>query len=136
MNDQWYVARRGPDGSKRYGPVPLAELRGLVDADRVRPDDLVWRDGMANWQPAGQCDDLFPPAPRYWEISRRSRLRNSPWRTIRIGKATCGRDGSRIAEHVESPHVILSRTLMKSGPVDRALGPTSLSFCATYHFGP
>jgi hypothetical protein len=64
MSDQWYVARRGQDGSKRYGPVPLAELRGLVDAGRVLPDDLVWRQGMANWQRAGQCDDLFPPGPR------------------------------------------------------------------------
>jgi hypothetical protein len=66
--------------------------------------------------------------PRDWEISSRSRPRNSPLRTIWIGKGPCGRDGSRTAEHVESPHVILSRILMKSGPGNRAIRPTSLAF--------
>ena len=63
MSDEWYVARRGPDGNKRSGPVPLRQLRQLMDAGKVKGDDLVWRDGMANWKRADQCDDLFPPAP-------------------------------------------------------------------------
>jgi hypothetical protein len=63
MTDEWYVARRGQDGSKRYGPVPLQQLRELLDAGKVRGEDLVWREGMAAWQRADQCDALFPPAP-------------------------------------------------------------------------
>jgi hypothetical protein len=63
MRDEWFVARRGPDGNKRYGPVPLAQLRDLADSGKVRPDDLVWREGMGGWQRADQCDVLFPPAP-------------------------------------------------------------------------
>ena len=62
MRDEWYVARRGQDGNKRYGPVPLDQLRELVDTGKVRGEDLVWRDGMAEWQRADQCDVLFPPA--------------------------------------------------------------------------
>ena len=66
MRDEWFVARRGPDGNKRYGPVPLQQLRTLVDGGKVQPADLVWREGMANWLRAEQCDELFPapPGPR------------------------------------------------------------------------
>ena len=62
MRDEWYVARRGQDGNKRYGPVPLHQLRELVDSGKVRGDDLVWRDGMGDWQAADQCPDLAAPA--------------------------------------------------------------------------
>ena len=63
MRDEWFVARRGQDGNKRYGPVPLHQLRELVDAGKVQPADLVWREGMAEWLRADQCEDLFPAAP-------------------------------------------------------------------------
>jgi len=62
MRDEWYVARRGEDGNKRYGPVPLRQLRDLLDAGDVRPDDLVWCEGMAGWLPAEQCDEIHQPA--------------------------------------------------------------------------
>jgi len=65
MRDDWFVARRGQDGARRYGPVPLHELRELVDSGKVQPADLVWREGMADWLRADQCADLFPaPPPR------------------------------------------------------------------------
>ena len=63
MSDQWYVARRGPDGNKRYGPVPLHELRAMVDAGRVIGEDLVWQQGMAEWQRVDQCPSIAPPRP-------------------------------------------------------------------------
>ena len=62
MRDEWYVARRGQDGNKRYGPVPLRQLRELLDSGRVQGEDLVWREGMADWQAADQCPDLAAPA--------------------------------------------------------------------------
>jgi hypothetical protein len=64
MRDEWYVARRGQDGNKRYGPVPLSQLRQLIDDGKVRGEDLIWREGMAQWQRADRCDDLFPPPGR------------------------------------------------------------------------
>src|SRR5258708_7220412 len=63
MRDEWFVARRGQDGNKRYGPVPLQQLRELVDTGKVQPADLVWREGMAEWLRADQCEDLFPAPP-------------------------------------------------------------------------
>ncbi|HVS37437.1 MAG TPA: DUF4339 domain-containing protein [Gemmataceae bacterium] len=63
MNAAWFVARRGQTGNKRYGPVDLNQLRELMDGGRVRGDDLVWREGMSNWQRADQCTELLPAAP-------------------------------------------------------------------------
>jgi hypothetical protein len=39
------------DGSKQVGPVSEADVRAALAAGILRPDSLVWRQGMANWQP-------------------------------------------------------------------------------------
>jgi hypothetical protein len=62
---QWYYAR---DGAQQ-GPVTEGELRRLAEAETLRPQDLVWRDGMPQWQPARQATPFFaaafapPPVP-------------------------------------------------------------------------
>jgi len=43
----WYYA----EGGKQMGPVEESVLDGLVGAGIVRDDTLVWREGMAAWQP-------------------------------------------------------------------------------------
>lgn len=43
----WYYA----DAGRQIGPVEEAALDDLVRAGVVRDDTLVWREGMANWQP-------------------------------------------------------------------------------------
>jgi len=54
--DSWYYSREG----ERLGPVPLAALQALVAAGELNPRlDLVWTQGMADWQPAGEIDVLF-----------------------------------------------------------------------------
>ena len=67
----WYYAREG----RQIGPVSEAELQTQVAAGVVRADTLVWREGMASWQPYGglaggagtaaqrpcsQCGRVFP----------------------------------------------------------------------------
>ena len=49
-------------GDQRYGPVEEAELRQWVLQGRVRPTDLVWCEGMADWTPAEAALDGMPPA--------------------------------------------------------------------------
>lgn len=73
MRDEWYVARRGQGGNTRYGPVRLQELRALLDQGKVMGEDLVWCEGMPNWQRADQCDALFSsrsPRPGPWRDRR------------------------------------------------------------------
>lgn len=51
MTDQsveWYLARNG----KQFGPVADDQLRKLVESGQLMADDLLWRQGFAEWQPA------------------------------------------------------------------------------------
>jgi hypothetical protein len=41
MADRWYYTQE----TSIYGPVALNELRRLIQANRLRPTDLVWPDG-------------------------------------------------------------------------------------------
>jgi len=43
----WYYVSAG----KQAGPVDEAQLEGLARTDQIQMDTLVWREGMAEWQP-------------------------------------------------------------------------------------
>ncbi len=52
---QWYYAR----DNQQYGPVSASELKQLVEAGRLSPDDLLWREGMEAWATAINLRGLF-----------------------------------------------------------------------------
>lgn len=58
---QWYIARDG----KQHGPLTDVEMKTFVGHNYLRPTDLIWRAGMADWLPAPQVfAGLFqPPMP-------------------------------------------------------------------------
>jgi hypothetical protein len=58
---QWYYAK----GGAQMGPVAVEELKGKISAGEVGPTDLVWREGMGDWTPAGQVAELraLPEVP-------------------------------------------------------------------------
>ena len=64
MADQsWFFASQG----QQQGPYPEAQLRQFIASRVVTADTLVWTEGMANWQKAGDILGLFsgpsgPPA--------------------------------------------------------------------------
>ena len=47
----WYYV----DAGQQAGPVTDEQLDELVRAGKVRSDTLIWRDGMANWEPHAQA---------------------------------------------------------------------------------
>jgi hypothetical protein len=51
----WYYAR----GNKQIGPVGSTELKQLAAAGQLRPNDLVWREGLTEWAPASSVRGLF-----------------------------------------------------------------------------
>lgn len=53
-NVEWYYAADG----RQMGPVSEAALRGMLGSRQVSPNDLVWREGMSDWQPAGTRAEL------------------------------------------------------------------------------
>ena len=52
---EWYYAR----DNRQTGPVSSAELKRLATFDELRPDDLVWREGMTEWAAARNVRGLF-----------------------------------------------------------------------------
>lgn len=59
---QWYYSHDG----QQKGPVPVSELSRLASAGEFDPEkDMVWREGMPDWQPAVSVEGLpfGKPAP-------------------------------------------------------------------------
>lgn len=59
-NRAWFYAERG----QQQGPFPDAQFRDLIARGIIRPDTLIWTDGMAGWQSAGDIPGLFSAAGR------------------------------------------------------------------------
>ncbi len=47
-------------GGQQYGPLGEDVLRSWIAEGRVRPTDLVWSEGMAQWAPAASVPGLCP----------------------------------------------------------------------------
>jgi hypothetical protein len=45
----WYFAKNG----QQFGPVSEADLQQRAASGELRPEDMAWKDGMAEWKPAG-----------------------------------------------------------------------------------
>lgn len=56
---KWYYA----DAGRQVGPVEDAQLDDLVRSGAVRDDTLVWREGMASWQPHSAARGPVKPLP-------------------------------------------------------------------------
>src|SRR5579859_7200878 len=59
-NRSWFYAERG----QQQGPFPEAQFRDLVARGVIRADTLIWTEGMAGWQKAGDIPGLLSPATR------------------------------------------------------------------------
>lgn len=53
---EWYYAQN----DEQLGPVSAAALREMAVQGRLRPHDLIWREGMQRWAPAHKVRGLFP----------------------------------------------------------------------------
>lgn len=54
----WYYAEAG----RQLGPVDEEALDALARQGEVKPDTLIWREGMTNWQPYGSVRGVPPPS--------------------------------------------------------------------------
>ena len=50
----WFYAYN----NRQNGPVTGEALTSMLRQGHIQPGDLVWREGMANWQPAGTIPEL------------------------------------------------------------------------------
>jgi uncharacterized membrane protein YhaH (DUF805 family) len=56
MSDAWFYTRQG----EQLGPLSFPELQEKARAGELNPRlDMAWTQGMAEWKPAGEIEDLF-----------------------------------------------------------------------------
>lgn len=60
MASKWFYSQ----GGVRRGPVSSSELRQLAREGALKPQDLLWKEGMAEWLPASKTQGLFPEASK------------------------------------------------------------------------
>ena len=46
----------------QHGPVTDEEIKDLIAAGNITPDNLVWCEGMAGWEPISNMPELMPVA--------------------------------------------------------------------------
>ena len=56
LSHEWFLARDG----QQHGPISAAEMSKIIELGYLMPNDLVWRQGFTDWQPAAS---IFPPKP-------------------------------------------------------------------------
>jgi len=54
-NRSWFFASQG----QQQGPYPEAQLRQFIATGTVTAETLIWSEGMAGWQKAGEIPGLF-----------------------------------------------------------------------------
>ncbi|MCU0795074.1 MAG: GYF domain-containing protein [Akkermansiaceae bacterium] len=58
--NHWYYSK----GGQQFGPVPESELLRMASSGEIQPaTDLVWREGMNDWQPATQALPSLAASP-------------------------------------------------------------------------
>ena len=65
QKSHWYYA----EGQQRHGPLDAAQMAALIKDRAIRPDTMVWQEGMANWSLARDHFDFGsgttpPPLPQ------------------------------------------------------------------------
>ena len=53
---EWHYSKDG----EKTGPVSAGDLRQLASDGTLLPDDMVWKEGWADWKPAKSIKGLFP----------------------------------------------------------------------------
>lgn len=56
---QWYYSKNGT----QLGPIGTEEIQSKLASAEIAQSDLIWKDGMADWLPAGQISELRTAAP-------------------------------------------------------------------------
>lgn len=59
-NTAWFYSH----GDKEQGPVSRAQLDALARSGQLKADDLVWHEGMEDWQTAASAGIVTMPSPK------------------------------------------------------------------------
>ncbi len=57
---QWFYTQ---SGGQQAGPVDEAQLKQMVAAGQLGPADMIWREGLANWQQVAATSEVAGAMP-------------------------------------------------------------------------
>ncbi len=83
MATEWYMQKDG----RKHGPISGRKLRQLASTGKIKPEDLIQKKGMTEWQPAKNLTGLFPkqskvtPPPLPLNRNKIEKKNNSPAHT-------------------------------------------------------
>lgn len=121
MADEWYYAKAG----EKTGPVSHAELVALTRSGGLARSDVVWTEGMPQWEEAGGVDGLFPATAGPPPLHGRGGTSARPWsddeRTAANPKRWLGLAGAGGACGLAFLFVLISITTRSGGPFFVAL---------------
>ncbi len=60
MASEWFMRRNGEED----GPFSSEQLKAMARNGLITKEDLVWKEGMDDWRPAGESRRLFPRSAR------------------------------------------------------------------------
>jgi hypothetical protein len=76
---QWFYCKE----TEQFGPVPDDTIQAMISSGELKPSNIVWREGMTDWQPIEDVSELSiyipwssqtsaaPPAPAGSGVRRR-----------------------------------------------------------------
>lgn len=62
---KWYYNQ----GGQQRGPISDSQLKRLASGGQLRPADLIWKEGLAQWVPASKVKGLFAGKGRATNLS-------------------------------------------------------------------
>jgi hypothetical protein len=69
---EWHYAI----GAQQHGPVTFGQIRGLVANGTLASGELVWKEGMADWEPVSSVPELAASLPQRQENARKRERRS------------------------------------------------------------
>lgn len=118
MSKAWFYTKNG----QPQDAVTEEQLRALVGSGDVRGEDLVWSEGMSDWQPANRFPQLLPE-----HVSTSTRLYcarcGSPSDPQAHFCENCGGSLSDPAQPVQTEYAAASRTQTSSPQANASVDP-------------
>ena len=93
MAEEWYVGSNG----QQSGPFTLQQLRQMAASGQLSKNDLIWKEGLANWIPCSSVKGLFPSAA---DFSPTSSPRPAPRPTAPPPRGPVPSDGGLVVSDV------------------------------------
>jgi hypothetical protein len=107
VKHDYYYSQSG----RRCGPVSGEQLKLLAASGQLQPTDLIWKEGMSGWVPAGKVNglnNLFPVHPG--AATGYCDSRGVPVRTAEIARATGTGDDEAIRTRAPTSNPGLAAT--------------------------